>query len=183
MTAAIIGFNIKSNIQMPPNVSLITSDVIYHLLDSYDKWKDEQKRRIEEKQLEGITRPAKIELMRGYVFRQNNPAVVGVVVLGGILKPNTDLMTMQGKEITTVLSIQKENETITEAKKNEQVAASLDRVTVGRQIKEGDVLISAIKEHEFRKLKEFKHLVTKEEIELLKEIAEIMRKENPVWGI
>jgi translation initiation factor 5B len=183
MTAVILGFNIKSNIKIPPNVSLIISDVIYHLLDSYDKWKDEQKRRIEEKQLEGITRPVKIELMKGYVFRQNNPAVMGVLVLGGILKPNTDLMTMQGKEITTVISIQKENETIAEAKKNEQVAASLDRVTVGRQIKEGDVLISVIKENEFRKLKEFKHLVTKDEIELLKEIAEIMRKENPMWGI
>jgi translation initiation factor 5B len=183
LTAVILGFNIKSNIQIPENITLITSDVIYHLLESYDKWKKEQERKIEEKQLEGVTRPFKIELMKGYVFRQNNPAVVGVVVLEGTLKPNTDLMNMQGKEITTVLSLQKENENIAEAKKNEQIAASLDRVTVGRQIKEGDILISVIKENEFRRLKEYKHLLTKDEIGLLKEIAEMMRKENPMWGI
>ena len=183
MTAVILGFNIESKIKMPEDITLINSDVIYHLIDSYEKWKEEQKRKIEEKELEGITRPVKIEILKGYVFRQNNPAVVGVTVLGGILKPNIDMMNMQGKEITTAIGIQKENKSVTEAKRNEQAALSLDRVTIGRQLKEGDILISAIKENEFRKLKEFKHLLSKEEIELLKEIADIMRKENPVWGI
>jgi translation initiation factor 5B len=183
MFAVILGFNIKSNIPIPDKIKLISSDVIYHLLDSYELWKKEQERKIEERELEGITRPSKIELLRGYIFRQNNPAVIGVVVLGGTIKSNTDMMNTQGKEMTTVISLQKENENIAEAKKNEQVAASLDRVTIGRQLKEGDILISAIKENEFRKLKEFKHLLSKEEIELLKEIAEIMRKDNPTWGI
>ena len=44
-------------------------------------------------------------------------------------------------------------------------------------------MLSNIPEEDFRKLKEFKKYLGKDEIELLKEIAEIMRKKNPVWGI
>jgi hypothetical protein len=38
-------------------------------------------------------------------------------------------------------------------------------------------------ESEFVALKKFKKFLTKQEIEALKEIAEIMRKENPTWGL
>ncbi|MBW2992218.1 translation initiation factor IF-2 [Candidatus Woesearchaeota archaeon] len=183
LLAVILGFNIKSDIPIPGNVKLITSDIIYTLIGDFEKWQEEQRKRIEEKELEGITRPCKIELMKGYVFRQNNPAVVGVNVLGGTVKTDTDLMNLQGRQLTTVKSIQKENENIKEAKKNDQVAVSLPGVTVGRQIKEGDVLISAISEGDFRKLKEYKHLLSNEEKELLKEIAEIMRRNNATWGV
>jgi hypothetical protein len=36
---------------------------------------------------------------------------------------------------------------------------------------------------DFRKLKTLTKYLSKEETALLKEIAEIMRKNNPVWGI
>ena len=36
---------------------------------------------------------------------------------------------------------------------------------------------------DFRKLKKLKKNLSKDQIEILKEIAEIKRKENPVWGI
>jgi hypothetical protein len=45
------------------------------------------------------------------------------------------------------------------------------------------VLYTAISEDHFRKLKEFKDYLSKSEKEVLKEIAEIMRKTNPTWGI
>ena len=38
-------------------------------------------------------------------------------------------------------------------------------------------------EDEFRKLKKLKRYLNSKEIELLKEIAQIMRKENPTWGV
>ena len=56
-------------------------------------------------------------------------------------------------------------------------------VMIGRQLQEGDVLYSFIPEADFRKLKGFKELLSKEERELLKEIAQIMRRKNPVWGV
>ena len=90
---------------------------------------------------------------------------------------------MMEKKITQIKSIQKEQESINEAEKNQQVAVSLPKVTVGRQINEGDILYSAVPEEDFRKLKQFKKYLTQEEIGILKEIAQISRKKNPVWGI
>ena len=60
---------------------------------------------------------------------------------------------------------------------------SMPNVVVGRQIKEGDILYSAVPEEHFRIFKEYKQCLNAEEKDLLKEIAEIMRKTNPVWGV
>ncbi|MBI3291084.1 hypothetical protein HYZ76_02265 [Candidatus Falkowbacteria bacterium] len=79
--------------------------------------------------------------------------------------------------------MQREKESVSSAKKGTQLAISLDSVTVGRQIHEGDMLYSAIPEEDFRKLKEFKKHLTPDETACIKEIASIMRKGNPVWGI
>ena len=54
---------------------------------------------------------------------------------------------------------------------------------VGRQIHEGDMLFIDVPEEDFRKMKELKHYLEKKNVELLKEIAEIKRKNNPVWGV
>ena len=72
---------------------------------------------------------------------------------------------------------------ISKAEKNQQVAASLSGVAIGRQIFEGDILYSAIPEEDFIKLKKVKQYLKKEEIEVIKEIAEIKRKKNPLWGV
>ena len=46
-----------------------------------------------------------------------------------------------------------------------------------------DFLYSFIPENDFRKLKNLAKFLSKGEIELLKEIAEKMRKDNPMWGV
>jgi len=92
-------------------------------------------------------------------------------------------MKQEGVTITEAKSMQHEQETVEKAEKGKQVAVSLPNVTVGRQVNEDDILYSAIPEDDFRKFKEFKNLLTHDEIEILKEVAEIMRKNNPMWGI
>lgn len=182
LTAVVLGFNVKTDLT-PGKVRVLTNDVIYRLLADYDNWLKEEKIKMESSRLDSLTRPFKIELLRGYVFRQSNPAVCGVHVLEGTVKTNVQLMKSEGKTLTSVKSIQAEQETIDKAEKGKQVAVSMPGVMVGRQINEGDTLYSFIPENEFRQLKEFKELLTKEERELMKEIAKIMRKRNPVWGV
>ena len=129
-------------------------------------------------------RPAKLEIMKGCVFRQSNPAVVGVDILAGKLKVGTPILKKGSpKTITVVKSMQHEKETVNEADAPKQLAVSLPNVMVGRQIKEGDILYSAIPEKDFVKIKGLKEYLKPEEIEVLKEIAEIMREGNPVWGV
>jgi translation initiation factor 5B len=64
-----------------------------------------------------------------------------------------------------------------------QLAMAMDNVTVGRQINEGDYLYTDIPEEHFKKLKDLKKHLSKTEVEVLKQIVEIKRKQNPVWGV
>ena len=179
----ILGFNIPKPETVPQTVKVIVHDVIYKLIEDYDAWKIAKQKEMELEKIKGLTQPCKIEILKGYVFRQSHPAIVGTEIIAGTLRSNTPLMSPEGKHLTTVKGIQLEQKNIEEAGKGKQVAISLPGVTIGRQIKEGDTLYSAITEQEFRTYKEYKALLNEEQKTVLKEIAEIMRKKNPVWGI
>ncbi|MEM4711085.1 MAG: translation initiation factor IF-2 [Candidatus Woesearchaeota archaeon] len=184
LESVILGFNIKDESGLKNDkVKIIISNVIYRVIEEYEKWIIEEKRRIEEKELEGITKPCKIEYLKNYTFRQNNPAVIGVEILVGEIRSGTKIMNSNGEVLATIKEIQKNKESVNAAKKKEQVAISLPGITAGRQIQEGEIFYSYIVEEEFRKLKKLLKHLQKDEIELLKEIADIMRKNNPIWGI
>jgi len=157
--------------------------VIYKLIEDFEQWQAEEKRRIEAEKLGTLTRPCKIQILTGYIFRQSNPAIVGCEILEGEARTGMPVMNAKGKPITSIKEIQLEKENITTAKKGMQVAISYENVTVGRQIREGDILFSEIPENDFRKLKELAQYLSKNEIQILKEIAELKRKGNPVWGV
>ena len=185
LNSAILGFNVSlmPDIIAYQNVNILTNNIIYKLIEDFEKWQQEEKKKLESKELEFLVKPCKIQIMKGYIFRQNNPAVVGIDVLEGKLKVNAPLMKHDGNRITEAKSIQDNQESINEAEKGKQVAVSLPKVTVGRHINEGDILYSAIPEEHFRKLREHKKYLSEGEKSVMKEIAEIMREKNPLWGI
>ncbi|MBU0461132.1 MAG: translation initiation factor IF-2 [Nanoarchaeota archaeon] len=185
LTAVILGFNIKVSDEvksLSPHVKILTNDVIYRLIEDFEKWQEGMKKALEASQLDVLTRPCKFKIMPNYVFRQSNPAIVGADILNGRLKTGAGVM-KDGKTISTVKEIQAEKENLSVVEQGKQVAVALTNVTVGRQIHENDILYTYIPESDFKKLKELKEYLTRSEIEALKEIAEIMRKQNPVWGI
>ena len=136
----------------------------------------------EAKELENVIRPCKVQILPGCVFRQSNPAIVGADILIGKLKTNTPLM-KDGKHIANVKSIQHEKENVNEINSGKQVAIAMPDIIIGRQIHEGDILYSDIPEKDFVKLKKLTKYLNKTEIGLLKEIAQIKRKENALWGV
>jgi translation initiation factor 5B len=182
LMTVILGFNVKSEIK-ESNAKIIVNDVIYKLIEDFESWQTGERKRLEAKQIDLLIRPAKLQIMKGYVFRQSNPAVCGVDILAGSLKLGVPLMKADGKDLTEVKAMQKDQKNVEKAEKNEQVAISMGGVTIGRQLNEGDTLWVGVPEADFRKLKEFKKYLSKEEIEILKEISEIKRKDNPVWGV
>ncbi|MBW2984190.1 translation initiation factor IF-2 [Candidatus Woesearchaeota archaeon] len=186
--SVILGFNVHISpdaleTAKTTKSKILTNAVIYKLIEDFEKWCEEEKKRQEEKQLDVLVRACKVQIMPGYVFRQSNPAVFGVDVLEGVLKVSTPMMKADGSRLSEVKGLQQEQENIEKAERGKQVAVSMGKVTIGRQINEGDILYSDVPEEDFRKLKELKKHLSKEEIALLKEIANIKRKENPVWGI
>ena len=181
LNRVVLGFNVKSD-EDSKDIKVITNEVIYKILEDYDKWSEHENKRLKKEKLSKLRALCKIQIMPGFVFRQNNPAVVGVEILLGKLKPNTPLM-LNGKEITSAKSLQLEGENIEEAEKGKQVAVSLPGVTIGRQVKEGDVLYSLVNESDYREFKKTKDFLDKDSIEILKEVADMKRKENAVWGV
>ncbi|PIO05679.1 translation initiation factor IF-2 [Candidatus Woesearchaeota archaeon CG08_land_8_20_14_0_20_43_7] len=184
LNTVILGFNINIAPDAGQNqgVKIICNDVIYKTIEDYEAWKEAEQKRLEESELHDITRPCKAQIMQGYIFRQSNPAVCGMEVLEGTLKTGMQLM-KDGKVITSVKSMQHEKDSISSAEAGKKVAVSMDNVTVGRQINERDILYSGITEEEFQKLKDMKKFLSNHEKEVLKEIVDIMRKANSVWGV
>ena len=165
------------------DVKVLQHDVIYRLIDAYKTWKEDKKKAMELAELDKLVRGGKFRILSGYVFRQSNPAVVGVEVLSGRLKAGEPLMNAEGRKLTAIKTIQEEKENVAIAETGKQVAVSMDGVIVGRQIHEGDTLYIDVPQEDFRKMKELKHYLDRKDVELLKEIAEIKRRDNPVWGI
>lgn len=186
--AVILGFNIKIPAEIGDYVKakglkIFSSNVIYKVIEDYEKYTVWLKEEIELKELSKLVRPCKFFIMKGYVFRQNNPAIVGVEIEIGQIKSGDPVMNAEGKALTTVKSMQEGQENVTLASQGKQLAMALDGLTVGRQINEGDYLYTDIPEENFKKLKELKKHLSKSEVTVLKEIVEIKRRENPVWGV
>jgi len=178
----ILGFNVPKP-EFPTSAHIITNDIIYRLIEDYEAWKLSKQKQMQAGELDSLVKPCKIEVLRGYVFRQNNPAICGVEVISGTLNANTPLIDNKGKEIGNIKGIQLEQKNVESAEKGKQVAASFPGITIGRQVNEGDILYSAIPESHFRIYKEHKEHLTDDQKNLLKEIADIMRHSNPMWGI
>ncbi|MBD3203987.1 translation initiation factor IF-2 [Candidatus Woesearchaeota archaeon] len=184
LKSVILGFNVnrEEGVSSTEKVKIITNDIIYRIIEEYEQWKTQTREILEAKKLDELTRPAQIQLLKQYIFRQSNPAIIGAEVLEGKIKPGTRLM-KKNKPIASIKSIQEEQESIQSATKGKQAAFALQGVTIGRQIQGDEILYSYIPENDFRKLKKYAKYLTKAEIELLKQIASFMREENPVWGV
>ena len=162
---------------------VFSNDVIYRLVDDYKDWVKKETERSKKETFETITTPGKIKVLPGFVFRKSKPAVFGVEVLGGKIKAKKRLIRQDNKAAGVIQQIQDKGETIPEAEKGQQVAISLRGITIGRQVKEGDILFIDILEKQARKLKkEYFSYMTDDEIKVLEELIEIKRKQvNKFW--
>ncbi len=184
LNAIILGFNVEADdkTRASTQIPIFTDNVIYSLIERLDEWQTKQRDAMEKKRVASLKRGCKIHFLPNCVFRQNNPAIIGVEVVAGVLQINAPLMNEHGERIGVVRQIQQDKKVVERAHEKEEMAISLVGPTVGRQIRENDMLYSFLSEQEFLKLKENHEHLTKNEIEALREIAEIMRKENPTWG-
>src|SRR5229473_986384 len=121
-------------------IPIFKGDVLYHVLEEYSRWVDAQRLAGAKAEMDLLIRPGKIKLLKGFVFRRNDPAIVGVEVLDGIIKPKYPLINSSGRRIGLVIGIQDQGKAVEEAGAGKQVAVSIDKAVVGRQIFEGDVL-------------------------------------------
>jgi len=161
-------------------VTMFSNQVIYRLLDEYKAWCEVKKREVEAKKRLETVFPGKVKILRDHVFRVSKPAIVGVRILAGRVRPGQMLMREDGRQVGRIKSIRSGENTQTEAIAGSEVAIAIDDATVGRQIDVEDILLVDIPESHARELSNYK--LTIDEREVLDQVAGIKRKEKPFWG-
>jgi translation initiation factor 5B len=170
----VLAFNVKAleeaqSFAKDLKIEIFQSNIIYRLMDGYKEWCFKKKEREIQRKLEKVARPCQIKLLKGFVFRVSNPAIFGVEVQKGLLKSGVVVKREDGKVVGKVKEIQREGQTIKEAKAGDKVAVRMEEPTIGRQIKEGDVLVAVLTKEDVKTLKEVFDKLTESEKELLKE--------------
>jgi len=187
----ILGFNVDTRADAArkaddENVHIYENDVIYQLVEEYQDFVEEKERKQREAVFENVIRPARFRILKDHVFRQNDPAVVGVEVVNGTLRRNVNVGVMDGNEITRVgvlKGIQDQGEDVDEARAGNRVSVSIDGPTVGRDIDEGDELWVDLPEKHAKVLEqELLEDIPADEREALHQYLEAMRKRDPFWG-
>lgn len=180
----VLAFNVKvlpeaEKEALDHGVVIFTNNIIYRLIEEYQQWlnklKEEEQRRI----ISQLIHPGKIRILPGYVFRRSDPAIVGIEVLAGKIKPGYPLMKTSGAHVGNIMQIQESGKPISEATTGMKVAISIrGDVMVGRQIKEGEVLYVAVPEKHLETLAKFKDLLPPDEVSLLEELKLRVFKEH-----
>jgi translation initiation factor 5B len=186
---AVLGFNVRilpdaEEEAAAKGVQVFREKVIYHLLENYLTWFKGKRDAGLEQDFETLVRPAKLRVMEGYVFRRARPAIFGIEILAGTIKPKIGVVRAEdGEEVGEIQQIQDKGKALSEAQQGMQVAVSMERPIFGRHIFEKNVLYTKIPEAHVRILSTtFMERLTKEEQDALNEYVKIMRKKVPFWG-
>ena len=164
-------------------VRIFEGNVIYSLIDGYNEWVREDTAHEEDSIFSEMTPISKFTFLKGYVFRNSNPAVFGIRVDVGVLRQKVSFMNKKGNKIGTIHQLQHDGKTVTSAKTDQEVACSVQNVTVGRQVLEEDVFYTLPPSHEAKKmLGRFMHKLSPVEQETLAEIVEIQRKKDAAYA-
>ena len=182
---AVLAFNVPILSDAQPEgeagpVKIFRSDVMYRLIEEYAAWRDERSRALASQRRLELVHPAKLEILPGFVFRASKPAIVGVKVLGGTVRPGVRLMKTDGTEVGVLKALQKDGVSVSSAEESTELAASIDGAVVGRNVKEGDQLLVSIPESAARLL--HGQGLTPREAEILEEVARLHRPTHPFWG-
>ncbi|HJM18090.1 MAG TPA: translation initiation factor IF-2 [Candidatus Thalassarchaeaceae archaeon] len=157
----------------------IGSEIIYRILEEHEDWLEKRKIELEEERREKVVYPGRIMLLPDHTFRVSKPAVVGVRVLAGRIHVGQGLL-KDGRRIGRIKSIRSGQESMKETHQGSEVAISIEGVTVGRQITEGDTLLVDVPESHARKLRKMEMTTTEKDV--FDELLTIHRKDNHFWG-
>jgi translation initiation factor 5B len=165
-------------------IQIFRDKVIYHVIENYLDWYKSQRDATLEQDFDALVKPAKVQVLEGYIFRRARPAIFGVEVQAGKIKPKCALIRAEdGEEVGEIEQIQDKGKALSEAQQRMQVAVSMSKPIVGRHVFEKDVLFVKVPEPHAKLLQTtFIDKLTMDEQETLKEYIEIMRKKIPFWA-
>ncbi len=188
---AILGFNVgvlpgAASELDESDVDVFRSDVIYELIEEYQSFVTEREQAQQQAVLENITRPARFRILEDHVFRQSDPAVVGVEILSGTLRRNTPVGIFNNNDperVGQIKGIQEQGDDVEQARYGNRVSVAIDGPTVGRDIVEGDELWAMLPEKHAKILEqELADDIPGDEREALNQYLDHHRQRDPFWG-
>jgi len=187
VNAVILGFNVNEDEEIKEmekgKIKILKHEVIYKLIEDVVKYQDEKRNEVKRERIMELATIGKSKILHQYVFRNSNPAIFGISVEAGKIKPGIPLINEDGEDVAKVKGVQEKNHKLNEALQGQEVAMSLPGINFERQLQDKNYLYTDLSENQFKKFKDNKDLLTHEEIQTLQKIAEIKRKNNPGWGV
>lgn len=177
----IVCFNVKVDKEIKEEcerrgIKLIATNVIYEISEQLQKTLEEIKNEERKKAEESLILPAQIKVLP-FCFRYSNPAIFGVKVEIGKIKPGYELMNEEGRKIGRIKSIQSEKVNLSEANQGQEVAIAVDDATFGRHFKENSTLFTIVpKEHIEELFGKYSYLLNEETKKLLLKIRMLQLK-------
>jgi translation initiation factor 5B len=161
-------------------VKIFKAEIIYHLFDSFTKYKNDLFKQRKELVKDKMVFPCILKILPNCIFNKKNPLVFGVEVLEGNLHLGTELFipetnTLVGK----VIGIQNNNKDILIGKKSSSICIKINNqenptITYGRQFDCSNILYSKISRQSLDILKEYyREDCTKEDLLLLVKLKKI----------
>lgn len=165
-------------------IQIFRDKVVYHVIENYLDWYKRQRDATLEQDFDALVKPAKAQVLEGYIFRRARPAIFGVEIQAGKIRPKYAFIRAEdGEEVGEIEQIQDKGKALSEAQQGMQVAVSMSKPIVGRHVFEKDVLFVKVPEPHAKLLQTtFIDKLTTDEQETLKEYIEIMRKKIPFWA-
>lgn len=162
------------------DTQVFSGEVMYRILEEYQEWREKRRVELEEERRKALVHPAKFQVLSGYVFHRSHPAIVGVKVLAGTLRPPSRVMGKDGVEVGLLRTVQDKGESLPEAAEGTEIAASIEGATVGRSFNEGDTLYISFSEETARALRSVE--LRPAERGVYEEVLTIRRAKEPFWG-
>lgn len=106
------------------NVTILEDSIIYKLVEKFKKHIDNIAKRIKERH-PSIQPKCKLEILKQHIFTKKNPIIIGVKVIDKILVKGMILKT-KNIVLGEVVSIQKDNKALDEAKANNEVCIKIE---------------------------------------------------------
>jgi Translation initiation factor 2 (IF-2; GTPase) len=149
--AAVIAFNVNVDSEAADTarysgIKIIKGNIIYKIIDDYKAYVEEIEKLSKEQMEKDVIFPAEIHILRDSCFRVSHPAIFGMTVISGRVKPGDVIMNEEGEVIGRVKGIQNDKTPVDSAKTGDTMAMSMDEPTFGRQIKDDDVLYTRVRD-------------------------------------
>lgn len=179
---AILAFNVKVQKDVEQyarecRIPIFTEGVIYQLIENFSRWKNELEAEEKRDVISKLQPVGQLHVLPNCCFRTSKPAVFGVKVEVGKIRPDAAIIDENGKMLGKLRSIQHDKESLMEAGEGVEVAISVDGITFGKDVAYGKTLYTYVPKRDADLyLEKYNNLLSEKEILVLMHILRITRQ-------